>query len=135
MRRLLLLLAVGSACGDDGGDKVLPPTSQDDLLSALKDLSAFGEKKAGTPAGKQAATYVEKRFMELGLADVHQETFGFPLWELGSKSLTITIDGVAMTPGFDVFEASGGGTIDAPIVDVGTATDSELAGVDRTGKN
>ncbi len=133
MRRLFLVLAFLCACGDDGA-KVLPPTSQDDLLKTLTDLSAMGEKKAGTPAGKQAAAYVERRFTELGLSDVHQETFGFPLWELGSKSLTITIDGVAMSPGFDVFEASGGGVVDAEILDVGTATDSELAGKDLTGK-
>lgn len=132
MRRWLLLLAL-AACGDDGA-KVLAPTSQDELLTTLMDLSAMGEKKAGTPAAKQAAAYVERRFTELGLADVHQEAFGFPLWELGDKSLTITIDGVSMTPGFDVFEASGGGVVDAEIVDVGTATDSELAGIDLTGK-
>jgi hypothetical protein len=129
---LLVVLAI-AGCGDDGA-KVLAPTNQDDLLATLDALAAMGEKKAGTPAGQMAAAYIEDKLSALGLTDVHRETFSFPLWELGTKSMTITIDGVAMTPGFDVFEASGGGTVDGPIVDVGTATDAELAGVDLTGK-
>src|SRR3954469_13093347 len=133
MRRILLAVLAIAGCGDDGA-KVLPATNPADLTTTLDALAAFGEKKAGTPAGQQAADYIEGRFNQLGLKNVHKETFGFPLWELGAKSVTITIDGVAMTPGFDVFEASGGGTVDGPIVDVGTATDSELTGVDLTGK-
>lgn len=133
MRRLLLVTSLLAACGDDGA-KVLPPTSQDELLTTLDALAAMGEKRSGTPAGQQAAAYLEDRFTQLGLTDVHRETFGFPFWQVTSKSLSISIDGAAMTPGFDVFEASGGGTIDGPIVDVGTATDGDLAGLDLTGK-
>ncbi len=133
MRRAALALLLVAACGDDGA-KVLPPTNQDDLLATLDALAGMGEKKAGTPAGKQAATYIEDRFTALKLTDIHQEPFSFPLWQLTSKAMTITIDGVPMTPGFDVFEASGGGTVTGPIIDVGTATDGDLAGLDLTGK-
>ena len=133
MRRSLLVLFALAGCGDDG-EKVLPPTNQDELLSTLDALSAMGEKKAGTAAGRQAAAYIEERFTALKLTDVHQESFKFPLWQLTNKAMTITIDGVPMTPGFDVFEASGGGNVTGPIVDVGTATDGELASLDLTGK-
>lgn len=132
-RSLLLVSLLIAACGDDPA-VVLPPTSQGELMTTLEALAAMGEKKAGTPAGREAAAYLEDRFRQLGLADIHRESFGFPLWQLASKSLTITIDGVAMTPGFDVFEAAGGGTIDGTVVDVGTATDGDLAGLDLTGK-
>ena len=132
MKRALLALLV--ACGG-GGETVPPPTDQADLLATLEALSAMGEKAAGTPAGAQAADYIANRFRSLGLSDVHFEELTFPQWKLVSKSMTITIDGVALTPGFDVFEASGGGTIaNAEIVNVETATAGDLANKDLTGK-
>ncbi|MDB4953345.1 MAG: putative cell wall-binding domain [Myxococcales bacterium] len=131
LRKLaLLLLVVG--CSDK--PTVVAPTNQADLMTTLQALAAMGAKEAGTPAGMQAATYIEGRFRTLGLSDIHRETFGFPQWQLVSKSLTISIDGVASSPGFDVFEAAGSGNVDGPVVDVGTATDADLVGVDLTGK-
>ena len=129
--RLVWLLAFAIGCD---GDKPLPPTDQAALANTLEALAQMGEKQAGTPAGAQAADYIRGRFVELGLTDVHYETFQFPRWELLHKSLSITIDGVPSSPAFDVFEASGGGTADGPIVDVSTATDADLVGVDLTGK-
>lgn len=132
MKRAFLALLV--ACGG-GGETVPPPTAPADLLVTLEALSAMGEKAAGTPAGAQAADYIADRFRAIGLQDVHFEEFTFPQWKLVSRSMTITIDGVPLTPGFDVFEASGGGTIsDAEIVNVETATAGDLAGKDLTGK-
>lgn len=134
MTRLVVVTVIVLGCGGDPPPK-LEPTDQTQLLATLDDLAAMGEKAAGTPAGAQAAAYIHDRFTRLGLTDVHEETFMFPRWELTSKSLTITIDGVAMSPGFDVFEAAGAGSLaDAPIVDVGTATEGELVGRDLTGK-
>jgi len=134
MKRLLVVTLTMLGCGGDAPPK-LEPTDQAQLLATLEDLAAMGEKAAGTPAGEQAAAYIHDRFTRLGLQDVRYETFAFPRWALVSKSLTITIDGVASTPGFDVFEAAGGGALaDAPIVDAGTATAGELATKDLTGK-
>ena len=133
MKRALLVLLV--SCGGSGGETIPPPTDQNELLATLEVLAAMGEKAAGTPAGAQAAEYIADRFRTIGLTDVHFEEFAFPKWTLVSKTMTITIDGVAMTPGFDVFEASGGGSIaNAEIVDAGTATTSELATRDVSGK-
>src|SRR5436190_19210944 len=98
MKRVLLVVL--AACGG-GGETVPPPTDQAGLLATLEALSAMGQKGAGTPAGQQAADYIADRFRTLGLSDVHFEEFTFPQWKLLSKSMTITIDGVAMTPGFD----------------------------------
>ncbi|MDQ3333741.1 MAG: M28 family peptidase [Myxococcota bacterium] len=132
MKRALLALLV--ACGG-GGEVTPPPTDQADLLATLEVLSAMGEKAAGTPAGAQAADYIAGRFRAIGLTDVHFEEFTFPQWKLVSKSLSITIDGVVMSPGFDVFEASGGGQVtSAEIVNVETATAGDLAGKNLTGK-
>lgn len=122
-----------AGCGDK--DRVPPPTDQGALLATLEALAAMGEKQPGTPAGAQAAEYIAGRFAALGLEDIHEETFQFPRWELLGKQLTITIDGAARSPGFDVFEASGpGAAANAEVIDVGTATDGELVGKDLTGK-
>jgi Zn-dependent M28 family amino/carboxypeptidase len=130
-RALLILLA---ACGG-GGDSPPPPTDPNDLLATLQDLSAMGDKGAGTAAGAQAAAYISQHMTSIGLADVHYEELAFPQWKLVTKSMTVTIDGAAITPGFDVFEASGAGSItNADIVDVGTATAGELAGKNLAGK-
>ncbi len=131
MRRLVAALVV-FGCG--GKEVVLGPTDQGQLLATLDDLAAMGQKQAGTPAGQQAAQYIADRMQALKLTDVHMESFQFPRWELMSKSMTVSIDGVEMSPGFDVFEASGSGVVDGEIVNVETATDGELAGKDLTGK-
>jgi Peptidase family M28/PA domain len=132
MMKRSIWLALVCACG--GGDKPLPPTDQAGLQATLEALAGFGNKHCGTPEGKQATDYIVGRMTDLGLTDVHTESFGFPKWTLGASQMTVTIDGVAMTPGFDVFESSGSGHIDAPIINVETATDTDLAGKDLTGK-
>ncbi len=132
MRRLILVALAMAGCGDK--EKILGPTDQASLLSTLEALSAMGQKQPGTPAGMEAAQYIQGRFEELRLADVHLERFQIPRWELVSKHLTISIDGVETSPGFDVFEASGAGNVDGDVIDVGTATDGDLAGLDLAGK-
>src|SRR6476620_3142992 len=103
------LLSSLVACGDD--PKTLQPSDPADLQKTLDALAAFGQKQPGTPAGPQAAAYVGARIRALGLTDVHEEMFTVPAWT-AAKQFSVTIDGVDMAPGFDVFEASGSGTID-----------------------
>jgi aminopeptidase YwaD len=129
--RLVLVLAL-AACGSD--DKTLPATDPQDLMTTLDALAGFGQKQPGTDPGRQAASYIGDRFSAHGLADVHEEPFTVPSWSLGTKTLTVTIDGVDSSPGFDVFEAAGSGIADGEVVDVASATDSDLAGIDLTGK-
>ena len=56
---------------------------------SLEDLAAFGKKHVGTDGAKQAGDYLVSRFRQLGLADVHTESFQFPRWDLMSSSLTV----------------------------------------------
>jgi Zn-dependent M28 family amino/carboxypeptidase len=132
MHRWFLLVAL-AGCGSEAPAK-LGPTDQGALMKSLQDLAAFGKKHVGTDGAKQAADYLVDRFKKLGLSDVHTETFQFPRWDLMSSSMTISIDGAAMTPGFDVFEASGSGHADGQLVWCNTAKDEDLVGVDLTGK-
>jgi hypothetical protein len=132
VHRPLLVVIFLASCGSE--EKVLPPTDPQDLLTTLEALAAFGEKQPGTDGGRQAADYIAERFRALKLADVHTETFTMPRWVATKKEFSVTIDGVPFAPGFDVFEASGSGAIDGPIVDVAAATDTDLAGLDLTGK-
>jgi Zn-dependent M28 family amino/carboxypeptidase len=93
------------------------------LLQTLNDLAAFGDKHVGTDAGVQAGDYVFARFQAAGLEDVQFESFDFPRYDLDSSSLTMSVNGAAATAiGYDVFEASGTGSVDADVVYVGDAT-------------
>lgn len=131
---LVFAISLLVACGSDP-PAVPPPTDPAALLTTLEDLAAMGEKQAGTAAGIAAGDYIAARFEAIGLHDVHTEEFQFPRWEVVNKSLALSIDGASMQAGFDLFEASGSGTVmNAPIVDVGTATAASLAGKDVAGK-
>src|SRR3954452_1893535 len=130
---LVLVAVLVAACGSSD-DKTLDPTDPTELSATLDALAAFGQKQPGTDAGRMAADYVKSRFEALGLADIHQEMFTVPSWNATTKNFSVSINGIDSTPGFDVFEASGSGLADGPIVDVGTAMDNELEGIDLTDK-
>jgi aminopeptidase YwaD len=132
MKRALAVLPF-LACGGDS--KPPAPTDPQALLATLNDLMTFGNKHCGTAEGQQAAAYLQDRFHAIGLSDTHTEAFTFPQWKLDSATFSISIDGMQLPIGFDVFEASGSGNVtDADIVDVDTATDADLSGKDLTGK-
>ncbi len=65
------------------------------LLTTLLDLAEFGEKRAGTPGGRQAAQYIHDRMTAAGLSNVRFEEFGFLQFELQSSTLTVTADTTA----------------------------------------
>jgi Zn-dependent M28 family amino/carboxypeptidase len=131
---LALTLAL-AACGGGTTREPLPPTEPAALLATLDDLAAFGEKRCGTDAGRQAAAYVAARMTAAGLEDVHEEPFAFPQHTVSAASFTVAVDGAPAAAAFDVFEASGGGTAEgAAVVYVGSARPSDLQGVDLTGK-
>lgn len=136
--RLLLPLALASACGGGGdGRKDLAPTDPAALRQTLEDLAAFGEKRVGTEAGAMAGDYVMQRMTDAGLENVHFESFGVPMWVLDSTSLSVSADGVALSPAIDheVFYSSGvGSVVDAEVVFVNIAKETDLSGVDVTGK-
>ena len=133
MRNAVLGLVV-LGCGGSPANTTLPPTDPSTLMATLTDLAAFGNKHAGTPEGAMTAAYIGKRMTDIGLEDVHTESFTFAKWDLTTATMTVTIDGVDSQPMLDVFESSGAGSADADIIDVNTATDGDLNGVDLTGK-
>ena len=138
---LAFILAV-AGCGNGSHSTAdMKPSSPDmapahTLLGTLNDLAAFGQKRVGTDANHQAQAYLVKRFQDAGLANVHVESFQFPRHDVMSSSMTLSVSGAPVSPsvGFDVFESSGSGHADGPVVYVGFATPSDLTGVDLTGK-
>jgi Zn-dependent M28 family amino/carboxypeptidase len=104
------------------------------LRHTLDDLAAMGSKRAGTDAGQRAAEYLRGRMVEVGLEMPRFESFHFPRHDVTAASLTILVDGAPLPMDFDVFEASGSGTVMGPIVDVGTAHPDELNGRNLQGQ-
>src|SRR5262245_59328960 len=114
-----------SGAGGSGGSVVEPATytNATDVEARLKktlaDLAAFGSKRAGTDAGKQAGDYMKQRFADGGLADATFEPFSFLSFDLASSSLAVTIAGSPVMMAHDVFQYSGKGSVDADVIDVG----------------
>ncbi len=131
MRKSLFTLALMCGCAGSGP---LGPTDQKGLMQTLEDLAAFGNKHIGTDTNQQAQSYLVSRMKKIGLADVHTESFQFPRWDLSSSAITVSIDGAASNPGFDVFEACGSGHADGSVVWANTAHAEDLAGIDLNGK-
>ena len=125
-----LLVSLGLSCGT----QQLLPTDPVELMTTLSALAAFGPKHVGSDEGRAAAAYIRDRMKSIGLSDLREESFSFPRWQSTSSSMSLTVDGQAMSPGFDVFESSGPGHADADVVWASTATDSDLAGLALTGK-
>ena len=131
MRSVLLLALVCASCG---GTSPVPPIDPSALMSTLTELEAFGEKRVGTDPGATAAAYVHTRFVKAGLKEISLETFQFPRHVVDAATMGVTLDGAAQTIGFDVFEGSGPGVVDADLLYVGFATAAEIAKVDLHGK-
>jgi hypothetical protein len=126
------------SCTDGEGDSsatsgVRIPTSPADLAVTVQDLSAFGEKRAGTEAGRAAGAYVRRRFEAAGLR-VDEEEFHFPRHDAIGASLSVTVDGTPWTPELDVLDGAATKQVEGEIVPIASARPAELEGVDLTGK-
>jgi hypothetical protein len=106
----------------------------EELRATLEDLAAFGEKRAGTPAGARAAEYLRARMVTLGLQAVRTEPFAFPGHEVTTAALEFEVAGIARDLSYSVLEASGAGSFDAELVYAGWATDEVLAVTPVRGK-
>jgi len=100
-------------------------TDEEELLRTLDELAAFGEKRAGSEAGRRAAEHLADRFRAAGLADVRFEEFHFPSHQVVEAELAISVGGRPLAIGFDVLEGCGAGAVESAIVDGdgGTARD------------
>ncbi len=142
---VLMLFAVANAnavgCGDDDDAGNHNTATYDDpeavggrLVTTLEDLASFGEKRAGTPAGHQAAQYIHDRMTAAGLSNVRFEEFSFLLFELETSALTVTADAAELAMAHDVFAYSGSGSVDATVVYVGKGRPEDYQGLDVIGK-
>ena len=129
---LVTIPFVVAACASSAAP--LAKTDPAALLTTLTDLAAFGNKRAGSPEGAQAAAYLHDRFQKLGLLGVHDESFGIPRWTLTSAAVSISIGSTVSTPPFEVFEASGSGHAKGALIRVHAAREADVATLDLTGK-
>ncbi len=105
------------------------------LDRTLEALAGFGNKRAGTPAGRAAGDWLLGAFEEAGLDDVHFESFTFPAFTIVDSSLQVTVGGDPIAlGGHDVLAYSGAGTATGEVIHVGTGHEEDYAGVDATGK-
>lgn len=119
-----------AGAGGGAGSGATSPTATVSLMRTLDELAALGQKRVGTPGGKLAQDYVLARFRELGLEDVHTEEFQFPRHDVEAATVLLKNGfGPPAPVGFDVFEGSGSGDVNAPVVFVGAAVGG-LGGVD-----
>ncbi len=106
----------------------------EELRATLEDLAAFGEKRAGTPAGARAAEYLRARMVALGLQAVRAEPFAFPGHEVTAAALEFEVAAIARDLSYSVLEASGADQFDAELVYAGWATDEQLAATPVRGR-
>ncbi len=142
--RVALVLLVCAACGGgNGAGADARPDARPDAAAAtdpaalertIVELTALGERRAGTPAGEAAATYMAARLEAAGLEDVHRESFRLPRHDVRAATMDLRVDGEPRAVAFDVLEACGPGTIDAEVVFAGDATPGVLETVDVEGK-
>ncbi len=87
----LMFLLVALPVVSCGSDVKMAPSELDknrqfvpdnrEMLGYIKDLTSFGYRRTGTPAGKKAVEYIRDRFREFGLKNVEIEKFNSYRWE------------------------------------------------------
>jgi hypothetical protein len=114
---------------------------------AFADLSAIcniGPRPPGAPEDEQAAQYVEQKFREAGLSNVHTEQHELTTFHVNSASLAlinVQLRGSIRTDYTHVsdfvlyqYSASTNGVVRYEIVDAGNGTEEALSKVDVSGK-
>src|SRR4051794_12204322 len=86
---LVLTVALALASRADSSRSAAALKTARDAIVAL---SAFGEKRVGTPEGARAGDWIRQRMEALGLRDVHFESFHFPKQDILSSRLTVEIE-------------------------------------------
>jgi len=75
-----------------GKDKNLQ--SNKEIFGYIKDLTSFGYRRTGTPAGKKSAEYIRDRFRSFGLKNVELERYDTHRWE--ALEWKLAVDGTAI---------------------------------------
>lgn len=116
----------------------------DEAFIDMKVLTDIGPRVPGTAADLEGAQYVESRFTEAGLSDVHIEEYPVTTFEVNSASLsliTLSLSGQLITnyahiTDFVLYQYSGStnGDLTLELVDVGNGTDEAFEGLEVDGK-
>ena len=132
---LLLALAPAPASATVPGNE--------EIFQTIREITSHGPRRVGTPGGRFAVEYVRDKMRGYGLTGVHVEqtpTYG---WEALRHRLTVAGQEIPSSPvsysqspsrtAEGTTETPPGG-LDAPIVDIGTATPAEVRAHDVKGK-
>jgi len=99
----------------------------------------FWGRISGTEADAENARWLEEKFQKIGLAEVHQQSFDLPeqwmpqSWSVSASVGPKTLDLVSAQPAYRTPPTPPDG-VDLEAIDVGLATEGELAGRDLKGK-
>src|SRR5215467_1940756 len=99
----------------------------------------FWGRISGTEGDTENATWLADKFRKAGLTDVHEQPFDLPpqwlpqSWSISASSGATTIPLGSAQPTYQGVATPLGG-LDLEAVDVGFATDADLAGRDLNGK-
>lgn len=112
------------------------------IFSTIQDMVDIGYRRSGTPEVYQAAAYVRCQFEALGMVDVGYERAETWMWEADRHDLEVageSIDSFPMAHSFVTPDApsefsTGPDGLQAEIVDIGSAGNLDMAGVDLEGK-
>lgn len=66
----------------------------EEIFSWIKNIVSFGYRRPGTEADHLTIRYIEEKFKEFGLQDVHQQSVDIPLWQANQWSLTVNGDDI-----------------------------------------
>ena len=136
--------AVAPATAAATKTKALPVPGNAEIFSWIRDLTAHGYRRTGTPAGRRAAEYMVRRFTQFGLRDAHIETVRSYAWEAKRWGLKVGATPVDAFPVAHSFRGPGKTAVGAfstgakgrtaPLVDVGSGTAADFAKADVRGK-
>lgn len=75
---------------DASGIAVEHLPSEQQVFDWISEVFDQGVRRPGYPADVWAEDWIEERFTEIGLEDVHREDVPLQMWEPGTSSLTVT---------------------------------------------
>ncbi|HOT47371.1 MAG TPA: M28 family peptidase [Spirochaetota bacterium] len=103
-----------------------------EMLGYIKDLTSFGYRRTGTPAGERAVEYIRDRFAAFGLKNVEIERFNSYRWQSLQCELTVAGEKIDVFPIADSMRAgefgefsTGGQDRTANIVYVGKGSEED----------
>jgi hypothetical protein len=99
---------------------------REQLLRTLTDLAHFGEKRAGSAAGRAAGDYLADRMRQAGLEQVGFDAFSFPQHRVTRAEFAVRTGGQPVEVGFEPLEGCAGGRLCGPLIFAGWADQEQV---------